>query len=104
MTELRAMANADYWEYRTDRSYDDQRGGGLLHPNGTQIVAFDRAFLAAATRHVLDLHDIDAGSCPAGGDHTFRVHDESPAGPRRVVHCTECDATPSTIDQEAASA
>lgn len=32
--------------------------------------------------------------CPAGGPHVYGVHDESPAGPSRVVHCNECGATP----------
>jgi hypothetical protein len=33
--------------------------------------------------------------CPATGEpHVFAEHDESPIGPRRVVHCVECDASP----------
>lgn len=32
--------------------------------------------------------------CPAGGPHDFREHDESPRGPSRVVHCSECGANP----------
>lgn len=92
MAERRAFANVDFWEHRADRSYDEQDGTGLLHPNGTQLVSFDHDFLGAATRELLEA----VGECPAGGDHNFQIHDESPQGPRRVVHCTECDATPTT--------
>lgn len=57
MADARPLANVEWWEHRADRSYDEQDGGWLLHPNGTRIVSFDRDFIGAALREVLALHD-----------------------------------------------
>lgn len=47
-------------KHRGDRSYDEQDASHLRHPNGSLIASYDRTFLAAATREVIDLN-VSAG-------------------------------------------
>lgn len=49
------LLNADV-EHRGDRVYDEADAGHLVHPNGSLVGSYDRAFLAAAGREVLALH------------------------------------------------
>lgn len=43
-------------EHRNDRAYDEADASHLVMPGGGLVASYDRAFLAAATREVLQLH------------------------------------------------
>lgn len=53
LAELLALLH--FCEHRGDRSYDEQDASHLRHPNGSLIASYDRDFLAAATREVIQL-------------------------------------------------
>jgi hypothetical protein len=61
----RAFADVEWWEHRSDRSYDEQDPGGLKMPNGSLVCSFDREFLGAAAREVWALHLADMGKADA---------------------------------------
>lgn len=65
----RAFANVDWWEHRADRSYDEQDPACVIHPNGTQIASFDRAFIGAAAREVLCLMTLAGSSATEQKEH-----------------------------------
>ena len=50
----RPFEGVDVWEHRPERSPADQATGGLLHPNGTQVVSAHHDVMAACTRWVVD--------------------------------------------------
>lgn len=52
----RLLSLVHFCEHRGDRSYDEQDSSHLYHPNGSLIASYDRDFLAAATREVMDMH------------------------------------------------
>lgn len=56
MTRSRAFADVEWFEHRADRVYDEQDPSGLVMPNGSLVCSFDRAFLGAAARTVLELY------------------------------------------------
>lgn len=58
MTLPLAIADALRFEHRGNRSYDEQDPSHIVHPNGSLIASYDRAFLAAAMRHVLDAYGV----------------------------------------------
>lgn len=69
-------------------AYLNDVAGDYASAEGAEDLDFvtDLVLLVAGVRSL--------GGCPAGGEHHYAVEDESPAGPARVVHCTECGATP----------
>lgn len=44
------------FEARPDRPYDERSAATVMHPNRSLVCSFDRAFVAAALREVLELH------------------------------------------------
>jgi hypothetical protein len=71
VTATRAFACVEYWEHRDDRGPADQCGGGVVHPNGTQIVSGSVPFLAACVRAALSpvfVECVKAEPAPTLGD------------------------------------